>query len=151
MMFLGVVSTVAGGGGSTLSGYVDGVGAVARFNYPNGILYLSTGDLVVADHNNNIIRKITSSGMYTPTHTHIQIKYIHTNIHTYRNIYSSSPLLSCSSSSISSSRSYRLLFFSSSSPPFFFYFLFFLSLICLLFSSLRPLLNICVFVCIHCI
>ncbi len=62
------MSTVAGGGGGSLFGYVDAVGAVARFNAPNGILHLSTGDLVVADQNNNIIRKITSSGMPTLSH-----------------------------------------------------------------------------------
>ncbi len=69
-MCVGVVSTVAGGGGSALSGYVDGMGAVARFSYPVGISSLSTGDLVVTDYHNHIIRKITSSGMYTPPHTY---------------------------------------------------------------------------------
>ncbi len=58
----GVVSTVAGGGGSSLSGYVDGVGSLARFYYPYGVSILSTGDMVVADTFNNVIRKITSSG-----------------------------------------------------------------------------------------
>ncbi len=59
---VGVVSTVAGGGGSSLSGYVDGVGSLARFCQLSGISALSTGDVVVADTNNQIIRKITSSG-----------------------------------------------------------------------------------------
>ncbi len=68
------MSTVAGGGGSTLTGYVDGIGAVARFLNPWGISSLSSGDLVVTDNNNHIIRKITSSGTFTPI-------YIHTYIH----------------------------------------------------------------------
>ncbi len=59
---VGVVSTLAGGGGGTLTGYVDGIGAVARFNNPRGVSFLSTGDVVVADTNNHLIRKITSSG-----------------------------------------------------------------------------------------
>ncbi len=59
---LGIVSTVAGGVGSTLSGYVDGVGTLARFNNPSGLAVTSTGDVIVADHGNNILRKITSTG-----------------------------------------------------------------------------------------
>ncbi len=60
------MSTVAGGGGGTLYGYVDGVGAMARFNVPQGVSSLSTGDLVVADTVNNIIRRITSPGTHPP-------------------------------------------------------------------------------------
>ncbi len=56
------MSTVAGGGGNSLSGYIDDVGTLARFKGPGGILSLSTGDLIVADTGNNIIRKIKSSG-----------------------------------------------------------------------------------------
>ncbi len=58
----GVVSTLAGGGGGTLTGFVDGVGAEARFTSPSGITALSSGDLVIADTNNNIIRLMTSTG-----------------------------------------------------------------------------------------
>ncbi len=61
-MCIAVVSTVAGGGGSTLNGYVDALGAVARFQNPQAIYSLPTGDLVVADTTNNLIRKMTSSG-----------------------------------------------------------------------------------------
>ncbi len=62
-----MVSTLAGGGGGTLLGYVDGVGTVARFNGPYGIASLSSGDVMVADTYNNNIRKITSSGVHEQT------------------------------------------------------------------------------------
>ena len=65
----GVVSTVAG---STVSGYVDGVGTVAKFNYPNGISVDSTGNAWVADYNNNMIRRINTAGrVHTCMHTQI--------------------------------------------------------------------------------
>ncbi len=82
-MYSGVVSTVAGGGGSTLPGNVDGVGAVSRFSGPYGISSLSTGDLVVADTHNHIIRKITSSGLYTPTHIRTTHAYTHSYLHSH--------------------------------------------------------------------
>ncbi len=58
----GAVSTLAGGGGSTVHGYMDGVGAVATFYYPFAISAMTSGDLVIADTSNNIIRRMTSSG-----------------------------------------------------------------------------------------
>ncbi len=63
------MSTVAGGGGGTLSGDVDGMGTLARFNNPVGASSLSNGDLVVVDTGNNIIRRISASG---PKHTQAQ-------------------------------------------------------------------------------
>ncbi len=60
-----MVSTVAGGGGSTIAGHEDGVGAVARFLLPFGVTSLHSGDLVIADSNNHIIRTITSGGINT--------------------------------------------------------------------------------------
>jgi DNA-binding beta-propeller fold protein YncE len=42
-------------------GYVDGDGAVARFNYPQGIAVDGSGNIYVADQYNNVIRKITIS------------------------------------------------------------------------------------------
>ncbi len=66
-MYAGLVSSIAGGGGSTLFGYVDGVGSVARFHNPVGVSLLSTGDLVIADTTNNIIRRMTSTGMFYVT------------------------------------------------------------------------------------
>ena len=65
----GVVSTVAG---STVSGYVDGVGTVAKFYYPYGISVDSTGNAWVADSNNHMIRQINTAGrVHTCMHTHI--------------------------------------------------------------------------------
>jgi len=44
------------------SGNVDGVGAAARFNFPEGVATDSAGNVYVADSNNHIIRKITPAG-----------------------------------------------------------------------------------------
>ena len=57
----GIVSTLAGNGNN---GTTDGVGTLAEFNYPIGIA-VSSGNIFVADTNNNRIRKITSTGIVT--------------------------------------------------------------------------------------
>ena len=57
----GIVSTVAGSGSS---GYADGVGTSATFNYPIDIAVDSTGNLFVADYDNHIIRRISPSGQH---------------------------------------------------------------------------------------
>ena len=59
----GVVTTFAGAAG--LSGYVDGKGAIARFNMPRGIAVDKDGNLFVADSENAAIRKITPDGVVT--------------------------------------------------------------------------------------
>ena len=56
----GTVSTYAGNG---YAGFVDGAAVkVAMFNGPSGVALDATGNLFVADQNNNMIRKITTTG-----------------------------------------------------------------------------------------
>jgi sugar lactone lactonase YvrE len=52
----GEVSTIAGDGSP---GFVDGEGAQARFNYPNGLAIDAEGNIYVADTSNQRIRKIS--------------------------------------------------------------------------------------------
>lgn len=57
----GTVSTVAGGGSSSSSGFTDATGTVARFKYPTDVKYRvesSVPYLYVADAGNHCIRKI---------------------------------------------------------------------------------------------
>ncbi len=54
-------ATILAGGGA--SGAVNGQGSTASFNVPLGIVPDALGNLYVADYGNNIIRKITSSGL----------------------------------------------------------------------------------------
>lgn len=56
----GVVSTLAGKAGFT--GARNGTGSFARFNNPQGIAVDGSGNVYVADTNNQTIRKITSAG-----------------------------------------------------------------------------------------
>jgi len=56
----GIVSTLAGNGNS---GWVDGPDEVASFKIPTGVAVDPTGNVYVADLLNNIIRKISSSGI----------------------------------------------------------------------------------------
>ena len=51
----GAVTTLAGTAGA--SGVADGTGSAARFNLPNGIIYIN-GVLYVTDYLNSSIRKI---------------------------------------------------------------------------------------------
>ncbi len=57
----GVVSTLAGTAG--VWGSADGAGAQAQFGYPIGVAVDGTGNLFVADSENNTIRKITPAGV----------------------------------------------------------------------------------------
>lgn len=60
----GTVTTIAGGGEpfapglAVAPGYVDGPGAIARFNRPTGIAVASDGTLFIADEGNHVIRAI---------------------------------------------------------------------------------------------
>jgi sugar lactone lactonase YvrE len=59
----GQVSTIAGT--VFVSGMNDGTGATATFNHPYGLCMTSTGDILIADEWNNIIRKMSSLGVVT--------------------------------------------------------------------------------------
>lgn len=60
-----IVTTLAGSGDSypASGGFADGVGSVARFNMPYSTAVDSTGNIYVADSNNNRIRKVTPTGV----------------------------------------------------------------------------------------
>ncbi len=59
----GVVSTLAGSAGS--QGSADGTGAAARFRRPTAVTVTATGDLIVADYGNHLLRKVTAAGVVT--------------------------------------------------------------------------------------
>jgi sugar lactone lactonase YvrE len=59
----GAVSTLAGLAGT--AGWVDGAGAAARFARPMGIAVDATGNVIVADTDNYVVRKITPAGVVT--------------------------------------------------------------------------------------
>ena len=57
----GVVTTLAGTG--SVTPFTNGAGNVATFNSPYGVAVDGSGNVYVADHQNNCIRKISSSGV----------------------------------------------------------------------------------------
>jgi hypothetical protein len=59
----GVVATLAGTAGQP--GSADGTGAAALFNYPTGVTVDGSGNVYVADTNNQTIREITPAGVVT--------------------------------------------------------------------------------------
>lgn len=61
----GVVTTLAGGGTSGVSGFLDATGRAARFNDPHAVAVDGAGNVYVADRANHAIRKITPAGVVT--------------------------------------------------------------------------------------
>ena len=57
------VTTLAGSAG--YSGSVDGTGGAARFHTPRGVAVDGSGNVLVADTDNNTIRKVTPEGVVT--------------------------------------------------------------------------------------
>ena len=55
----GAVTTLAG---STTHGANDGIGPAAGFNFPEGICADAAGDLYIADSDNNLVRKVSTTG-----------------------------------------------------------------------------------------
>lgn len=60
----GAVTTLAGNAAQP-SGYVEGIGAAARFSSPRGLAVNGAGDLFVADAQNHAIRRITAAAVVT--------------------------------------------------------------------------------------
>jgi len=58
----GVVTALAGGNGP---GYADGTGTAAKFHEPHGIAVDTSGNVFVADYENNVVRKVTAAGVVT--------------------------------------------------------------------------------------
>ncbi len=57
-----VVTTLAGGISGTTGAHADGSGSNAGFSYPWGVVVDASGNLFVADNNNQRIRKVTADG-----------------------------------------------------------------------------------------
>ena len=58
----GAITTLAG---AEASGYADGVGGAARFNYPRGLAVDPADNVFVADTYSSRIRKVTPEGVVT--------------------------------------------------------------------------------------
>jgi Immunoglobulin domain/NHL repeat len=59
----GTVTTLAGKAGT--AGYLDATGTSAEFNHPNSVAVDSSGNVYVADLDNDVVRRITPDGTVT--------------------------------------------------------------------------------------
>lgn len=59
----GMVSTLAGN--PILAGTIDGTGAAAMFNFPQGVTVDGAGNVFVSDTSNHTVRKVTQAGVVT--------------------------------------------------------------------------------------
>jgi uncharacterized protein (TIGR03437 family) len=61
----GYISTVAGTGSGGAPGAETGIGIDQRLSFPQGLSFDSSGALLIADTNNNRIRRLTADGVIT--------------------------------------------------------------------------------------
>ena len=54
-----LVSTLSGTG---VAGFMDGAPDVSQFDFPSGLKYLSSTDLIICDRSNNRLRRVSSDG-----------------------------------------------------------------------------------------
>jgi sugar lactone lactonase YvrE len=82
----GTVTVFAGNG---IAGYVDGAATVAEFNGPAGLAFDKQGNLYVADNNNNMIRKITTTGAVSRVAGTKTPGYVNGTVNTTTGVYTS--------------------------------------------------------------
>ncbi len=76
----GIVSTIAGNG---TAGYVDGAATtLAEFSSPAGVALDGSGNIYVADFNNNMIRKISSAGVVSTVAGTLTAGYVNATVNT---------------------------------------------------------------------
>jgi hypothetical protein len=57
-----VVSTIAGGINGPIPAFIDGTGTQTGFSRPNGVIVDAAGNVIIADTDNQRIRKLTPAG-----------------------------------------------------------------------------------------
>lgn len=64
----GIITTIAGKVGPDEAGYSGDGGppTLARLNSPQGVVISASGEIIIADTGNNVIRKISTPGIFTP-------------------------------------------------------------------------------------
>ncbi len=83
----GIITTLAGNG---TAGYVNGTGIdTVEFNSPAGVAVDNKGNVFVADYNNNVIRKITSTGVVSTIAGTQSPGYVNGTVNTTTGTYAS--------------------------------------------------------------